>query len=723
MSEDTVIIEVDGERVEARKGQMIIEATDAVGTYVPRFCYHEKLSIAANCRMCLVEVEKAPKPLPACATPVADGMKVFTKSPYAIAAQKATMEFLLINHPLDCPICDQGGECELQDIAVGYGRDVSRYNDGKRVVKDKNIGPLVSTDMTRCIHCTRCVRFGMEITGIPQLGTTERGERMQIGTFIEQSIDHELSANIIDLCPVGALNNKPYRYSARAWEMTQRATVSPHDCVGSNLYAHVLRGTVKRIVPRENESINETWISDRDRFSYEAIYSEDRLQTPRIKEAGGWGEISWEDALKLVAEKLRAARAEKIGVLASPSATIEEAYLVSRIAEQLGTNNIDHRISRRDFSDEANDPLFPWLGCDIADIEQQEAIVVVGSNLRHEAPILAHRVRKAALAGAEVSFVNSTKHSYYFDVQKSLHGKGLVELLRGVAVAACGEALPGFLADVCRGVVVDSGHEQIAASLKNAERGLLLLGNVAFRHRAYSAVRALAAAIADATGAKLGYVSEGANSTGASLAGLLPHRGAGGAKRAVLGLNAGNMLDDPLDVLMLVNVEPDVDLLSVEESAGQVAAQAFTVALTPFVTDTMLYAADLLLPIGTFAETSGTYVNVAGTWQSFSGIANPVGESRPGWKVLRVIGNLVDASGFEYVTSEEVRDEIAARVSGIQPDNTYGGAQKIGKPNGEDAVDADIDVPIYSVDALVRRATALQLTSEAQRARDEGDPP
>jgi NADH-quinone oxidoreductase subunit G len=719
MSDDTVIIEVDGERVEARKGQMIIEATDAVGTYVPRFCYHEKLSIAANCRMCLVEVEKAPKPLPACATPVTDGMKVFTKSPYAIAAQKATMEFLLINHPLDCPICDQGGECELQDIAVGYGRDVSRYNDGKRVVKDKNIGPLVSTDMTRCIHCTRCVRFGQEIAGMPQLGTTERGERMQIGTYIAQSVDHELSANIIDLCPVGALNNKPYRYSARAWEMTQRETVSPHDCVGSNLYAHVLRGTVKRIVPRENESINETWISDRDRFSYEAIYSEDRLHTPQVKEAGAWREIGWEEALNLAAEKLRAAPADKVGMLASPSVTVEEAHLISRIAEHLGTNNIDHRITRRDFSDEANDPIYPWLGCDIADIEQQDAILVIGSNLRHEAPILAHRVRKAALAGAEVSFVNSTKFPYHFDVTKSLHGKGLVALLRGVAMAACGNALPDSIADICKGVAVDAGHERIAESLKNAEQSLLLLGNVGSRHRAYSAVRALAAAIAEATGAKLGHLSEGANSAGASLAGLLPHRGAGGTERAEPGLNAGNMLDDPLDVLMLVNVEPDADLLSVEGGAGQVAAQTFTVALTPFVTDTMLYATDLLLPIGTFAETSGTYANVAGTWQSFPGIANPLGEARPAWKILRVIGNLLDASGFEYVTSEEVRDEIAAKVSGARADNAYGGDKKIAKPNGADVPDEDLDMPLYSVDALVRRATALQLTAEAQRARDE----
>ena len=277
MSDDVVKLEVDGNEVEAKKGEMLIQVTDRVGAYVPRFCYHEKLSVAANCRMCLVEVEKAPKPLPACATPVGEGMKVFTRSPYAIAAQKATMEFLLINHPLDCPICDQGGECELQDLAMGYGRDVSRFVERKRVVKDKDIGPLVSTDMTRCIHCTRCIRFGEEITGRPELGTTDRGEEMKVGTYIEKSIDHEMSANIIDLCPVGALNNKPYRYSARAWEMQQRSTVSGHDCVGSNLHAHVLRGTLKRIVPRANEAINETWIADRDRFSYEGVYSDDRL--------------------------------------------------------------------------------------------------------------------------------------------------------------------------------------------------------------------------------------------------------------------------------------------------------------------------------------------------------------------------------------------------------------------------------------------------------------
>ena len=717
MSDDTVTIEVDGKPVEAKKGEMVIQVTDRLGAYIPRFCYHEKLSIAANCRMCLVEVEKAPKPLPACATPVGEGMKVFTRSTKAIAAQKATMEFLLINHPLDCPICDQGGECELQDLAMGYGRDISRYNDGKRVVKDKDIGPLVSTDMTRCIHCTRCVRFGEEITGMPELGTTDRGENMKIGTYIEKSVDHELSANIIDLCPVGALNNKPYRYSARAWEMLQRATVSPHDCVGSNLYAHTLRGTIKRIVPRDNESINETWISDRDRFSYQGVYSPDRLNTPRIKESGNWRELDWEEALAKAAESLQAADASKIGMLASPSVTIEEAHLLVRLAEHLGTHNIDHRVARRDFSDQAGDPVYPWLGCEIADIEKQDAVFVVGSNLRREAPILAHRVRKAALAGAAVSFANSREHEYHFRIANSLSGAGLVELLAGVAVAAGIES--DAVRDLCEGVKATAAQEGIAKSLADADDALLLLGNVAGRHRAFSAVRTLAAAIAAATGAKLGYVSEGANSAGAYLAGLLPHRSAAAKARSKAGLNAATMLDQALDAVVLVNIEPDADIHATEDAVLKLSKQTFVIALTPFVSDTLLEAADLLLPIGTFAETSGTYVNVAGTWQSFAGVANPVGESRPAWKVLRVIGNLVDAKGFDYVSSEEVRDEIREIAGNTQPANDYTPQGRIAAPNGADSPASDIDVPLYSVDPLVRRAQALQLTPEARRSRED----
>jgi len=687
MSDDIVNIEVDGKPVEARKGQMIIHVTDQVGAYIPRFCYHDKLSIAANCRMCLVEVEKAPKPLPACATPVGEGMKIFTRSAKAIAAQKATMEFLLINHPLDCPICDQGGECELQDLAMGYGRDVSRYNDGKRVVKDKDIGPLVSTDMTRCIHCTRCVRFGEEITGRPQLGTTERGEHMQIGTYVEQSVDHELSANIIDLCPVGALNNKPYRYSARAWEMVQRRTISPHDCVGSNMYAHVLRGTVKRIVPRDNESINETWLADRDRFSYEAIYSADRLRVPRIREGGEWRDLDWEEALSIAAARLKEA-GEKTGLIASPSSTVEEGHLLACIAGHLGSPHIDHRIERRDFSDQEEDPAFPWLGCAIADIEKHDAIFVIGSNLRAEAPILAHRVRKAALAGASVNFASSVVHEYFFDVDNYLSGAGLIELLSG------------------------QGIKPVAAKLKKADRALVLLGNIAARHEAFSSVRALAAGIAESANATLGTLSAGANSAGLSLAGVLPGNG---------GLNAKSMLDEPLGVVMLLNVEPDVDLLATDDAVGKLARQDFVVALTPFTSAALLESADLLLPVGTFAETSGTCVNVAGTWQSFAGVANPVGEARPAWKVLRVLGNLVDAPGFDYVVSEDVRDELLSRLGEITPDSRHGSKVKAGKANGEDAPSAEIDRPIYAIDALVRRAPALQLTPAAKRVAAGGD--
>jgi len=722
MSDDIVNIEVDGKPVEVRKGQMIIEATDKVGAYIPRFCYHEKLSIAANCRMCLVEVEKAPKPLPACATPVGEGMKIFTRSPYAIAAQKATMEFLLINHPLDCPICDQGGECELQDLAMGYGRDVSRYNDGKRVVKDKDIGPLVSTDMTRCIHCTRCIRFGEEISGKQQLGTTERGEHMQVGTYIEQSIDHEMSANIIDLCPVGALNNKPYRYSARAWEMVQRATVSPHDCVGSNMHAHVLRGTVKRVVPKANEGINETWLADRDRFSYEAIYSDDRLRRPQMKVDGEWREIDWEEALSCVAETLKQTDADKIGVLASPSVTVEEAHLLVRIADHLGANNLDHRISRRDFSDQENDPVFPWLGCDISEIESQDAIFVVGSNIRSEAPILAHRLRKAALAGANISFANSQSHEYFFDILEQLSGSGLVELLSGVAVAAAdGQALPSHVAGLCKGISASKQQSTIAASLRKADAGLLLLGNIATSHRAQSAVRALAACIADLTGVGLGNISAGANAAGAHLAGLLPHREQGGKSRDVKGFDAASMLDQNLDAVVLVNIEPDLDLLASDEAVAKLADCKFAVALTSYTSDSLLEAADLLLPIGTFAESSGTYVNVAGTWQSFSGVATPVGESRPAWKVLRVLGNLLDMADFDFVTSEDVLDEFKEQLGDVPPDNSYSRSGKIAKPNGADAPAGDIDTPIYSIDGIVRRATALQLTDEARRATDEGD--
>ena len=711
MSDDIVNIEVDGKPVKARRGQMVIEVTDNISAYVPRFCYHGKLSIAANCRMCLVDIEGAPKPIPACAQPINEGMKIFTKSPRAIAAQKATMEFLLINHPLDCPICDQGGECELQDLAMGYGRDISRYNDGKRVVKDKDIGPLVSTDMTRCIHCTRCVRFGEEIQGNPQLGTVGRGEDVKISTYVEQNINHELSANIIDLCPVGALNNKPYRYSARAWEMTQHATVSPHDCAGSNLYAHVLRGTIKRIVPRDNESINETWISDRDRFSYEAIYSSDRLITPRIKDGGVWRDIEWSNALTHTADVLSSADSKKIGMISSSASTVEESYLLSKLAQHLDTANIDHRVNRRDTSDQDSDPVFESLGTDIAAIEKQDAILVVGSNIRSEAPILAHRIRKAAVNGAKVSFANAKEYEYFFDVADYVSGLGLVELLSGIAVAA--NVKSDAVSVLCAGVKANDAQSRIANSLKDADDAMVLLGCIAGNHAAYSAVRALAAAIANETGATIGFVTSGPNASGASLAGVLPHREVGGAKREKPGMTVAAMLSNELEALVLVNVEPDADIHATTDVVAKMVEHRFVVALTPFISEALLESADLLLPIGTFAETSGTYINAAGTWQSFSGVASPVGKSRPCWKVLRVLGNLMDAEKFNHITSEEVLDEFKSAVGNADAGGYSMGGQ-LAKPNGEDSPADEIDTPLYSIDGLVRRANALQKTLSAK---------
>jgi NADH-quinone oxidoreductase subunit G len=722
MSDDVVNIEVDGKPAEACKGQMIMEVTDRIGAYIPRFCYHEKLSIAANCRMCLVEVENAPKPMPACATPVGEGMKVFTRSPAAISAQKATMEFLLINHPLDCPICDQGGECELQDLALGYGRDVSRYNERKRVVKDKDLGPLVSTDMTRCIHCTRCVRFSQEIQGLQELGTIGRAEDMKISMYIEKSVDHELSANIIDICPVGALNNKPYRYSARAWEMEQRQTVSPHDCVGSNMYVHVLRGTIKRIVPRQNEEINETWLSDRDRFGFEGIYSNDRLLGPRIRKDGEWRDIAWEDALEILAEKLQAANADQTAILASPGATLEECHLLARLAEHLGTANIDYRVRQRDFTDQDNDPVFPWLGCGIAELEASDAILVVGSNLRKEAPIIAHRVRKAALAGSKVSFVNNDPYEYHFTVEENIHDGGLVAQLAGVAVAATGRKNPPkSIADIVKGVKANDSQKRIAATLADAEQAHIVLGLIAGRHRASSALRALAAAISELTGATFGVLSEGSNSAGASLAGVLPHRSAGGSARETAGRNAAAMLDESLDAVLLYGLDPEHDVYCTDDVLTKLSRQKYVAALTSYNSDALQDAADMLLPIGTFAESAGTFVNCEGRWQSFKGVAHPLGEARPGWKVLRVLGNLLNADNFDYQTSEEIRDELSGLLGDIKPDNQYAGKKTIASVNGADDADAQIDIPIYSTDAVVRRATALQLTPEARRNAGGGD--
>jgi NADH-quinone oxidoreductase subunit G len=722
MSEDVVNIEVNGQPVKAKKGQMIIQVTDLAGAYVPRFCYHEKLTIAANCRMCLVEVEKAPKPLPACATPVAEGMKVYTHSPKAIGAQRATMEFLLINHPLDCPICDQGGECELQDLAMGYGRDVSRFSERKRVVQDTNLGPLVSSDMTRCIQCTRCIRFTSEIAGLQELATSGRSETMQVGTWIEKSIDHELSGNIIDLCPVGALNSKPFRYQGRAWEMTQLELVSPHDTVGTNLYGHVRAGRLMRVVPRPNESVNETWIADRDRFSYEGVYAEDRVLTPMLRIGGELKAVDWETALEAAAKGLtqtiERCGAGRVGVLAAPTSTTEELYLLGRLARALGVANLDHRLRQQDFRDQDADPLYPGLGVKIAELERLNAALIVGSHLRHEAPLIAHRLRKAALQhAAKLAFLNPAAFPVQFPVTQNLAvaPDAMRAQLAAIAAAAAeqlGRPVPDALAGT-PGAAPQDSHRAIAAALASGEQRLVLLGALASRHPDFAGLRRVAGALCDLSGATLGYLADGGNAAGAALAGCLPHREAGGRAAPAVGLDARAMLESRLDAYVLfggIEVEEDCVASTAATALGQAK---FVVALSPFLPASLRSHAHVVLPIGTFAETSGTFVSGEGRWQSFRGAAQPVGDARPGWKVLRVLGNLTKLSGFEYNSSEEVLAELRHAFESTDLDTRYVGTHRLASAP---PVGPLIDVPIYRVDALVRRAPALQATRDGRAA-------
>jgi NADH-quinone oxidoreductase subunit G len=716
MADDTVNIEVNGVPLKARKGQMIMQVTDPADIYIPRFCYHDKLTIAANCRMCLVEVEKAPKPLPACATPVTEGMKVFTKSPKAVAAQRATMEFLLINHPLDCPICDQGGECELQDLALGFGRDISRFSERKRVVKDKNLGPLISTDMTRCIHCTRCVRFGAEIQGYPQMGATGRGEHMEIGTYIEHSVDHELSANIIDLCPVGALNNKPFRYHGRAWEMTQAALISPHDAFGTNLYAHVLRGKLMRMVPRENEEINETWIADRDRFGFEGMYSGERVSQPMLRIAGALQGVDWEVALTAAAEGLQksaAANPAATGFLASPMSTVEELYLLAQVARGLGCANIDHRLRQLDFRAQENEAPYPHLGLKIADVERLEGVLIVGADLRREMPMLAHRIRKAAVkGGAQVAFLNPRRFELMFPVAGYVTAEtDMVGELTALVHAAAGAAGRPVPAGVGTATVSDA-HRTLIGALSHGARHAVILGTLAQRHPAYAQLKALSLALADLCGASLGCITEGANAAGAYLAGAVPHRNPGGAPIATTGLTARQMLDAPLKAYVLFGgIDPANDL-GVDSSA--LASAELVVAVTTHLPESLRGIVHVVLPIGSFAETSGTYVNAEGRWQSWAGAAKLPGESRPGWKVLRVLANLLGVHGVDYDSSDEIRDALKSlcgkRIEAAR-------ATPAAMPNGQVPTGSWVDIPPYQSDVLVRGSEALQKTKDGRMTR------
>jgi len=709
MAEDqTITIEVDGQQLSAKPGQMLIEVTDAAGITVPRFCYHKKLSIAANCRMCLVEVEKAPKPLPACATPVMDGMKVFTRSPLAREAQQGTMEFLLINHPLDCPICDQGGECELQDVAMGYGGDVSRFSERKRVIRDEDIGPLIATEMTRCIHCTRCVRFGGEIAGLRELGATGRGEHMRIGVFVEHSMSSELSGNVIDLCPVGALTAKPSRFEARAWELSQHEGISPHDGVGANLYMHVRRNDVMRAVPRENEAVNETWISDRDRFGCEGLRSEDRLTQPMLRQDGQLQPTDWQSALRAAADALKAA-GKQLGTLVSPSASLEECYLSQKLSRGLGSSHIDHRLRQGDFRDRLADPVLPGLGQSFASLSDNDATLLVGSWLRKDQPLLNHRLRQSVLNGGVVMAINPVAYDFNYELAEQIVAapSGLVQALAGVA-AALGADTAGV------SVNPDAAAQAIADRLKAAELGSVLLGVFAHAHPDFSLLRRLAANIAAAADVSLGLLPDGGNTTGAWLAGAVPHRGPAGEGIAEPGLDATGILAGNCKTLLLLGVEPEFDTANPALMQAALQGADKVIALTAFKSPWLEAHADILLPIGSLGESGGSQINFQGDRQVFTGVVNPPGEARPAWKVLRVLGNLVDLEGFEYQGPDEVRDELLALAGDQMPANALGSSESLTiELDRQPGIERIGGVTIYSVDALVRRAGALQRTPDA----------
>ena len=698
-----VEIEIDGKKVEVPEGSMVMHAADKAGTYIPHFCYHKKLSIAANCRMCLVDVEKAPKAVPACATPVTQGMIVRTKSDKAIKAQQSVMEFLLINHPLDCPICDQGGECQLQDLAVGYGKSSSRYEEEKRVVFHKDVGPLISMEeMTRCIHCTRCVRFGQEIAGVMELGMSNRGEHAEIETFLGQSVDSELSGNMIDICPVGALTSKPFRYSARTWELSRRKSISPHDSTGANLIVQVKNNKVMRVVPLENEAVNECWIADRDRFSYEALNGDQRLTKPMLKQGGEWTEVDWQTALEYVANGLNQVKAQYgaggIGALVSPHSTLEELYLAASLMRGLGSENIDHRLRHQDFSPSEG---VRWLGMPIAALSDLQSVLVVGSNLRKDHPLFAQRIRQSARAGCAVTAITS---------EALLANEGAWAMPLRATVVAEPDEWAQALADVAAAVAAEKGvatpfegqstdnAKALAKALLAGERKAILLGNAAAHHPGGSTLLALCQWIGEQTGATVGFLTEAANTVGAQVVNALPGSG---------GLNAGQMLAGGLRAALLLNCEPGADSAPADLSACEMV-----VTLSPFKAN--MDISDVLLPIAPFTETSGSFVNAEGRVQSFHAVVRPLGDTRPGWKVLRVLGDLLGLQQPAYETSPEVLAQaLGAGVTDRVPENRL---------SNRTSARADVRahagwvpyVGIYQIDGIVRRAPSLQLTADAR---------
>jgi len=698
-------IQLDGKKVDVIEGSTIMHAAEKAGTYIPHFCYHKKLSIAANCRMCLVDVEKAPKPMPACATPVTQGMLVHTKNDKAIKAQKGVMEFLLINHPLDCPICDQGGECQLQDLAVGYGSSGSRYEEEKRVVAYKDVGPLVSMqEMNRCIHCTRCVRFGQEVAGVMELGMSHRGEHAEIETFVGMSVDSELSGNMIDICPVGALTSKPFRYSARTWELSRRKSISPHDSTGSNLIVQVKANKVMRVVPLENEEVNECWIADRDRFSYEALNSDERLTSPMLKQGGEWKAVDWQTALEYVANGLKQIKADhgadSIGTLASPHSTLEELYLAAALMRGIGSDSIDYRLRHAEFAPVKG---VRWLGASIASLSTLQRVLVVGSNLRKDHPLFAQRIRQAARKGCAVNTINSTAElatpdAWAMPVANAvLTGYGL--WAQSLADVASAIALEKGIAAPAAGQTTDAA-KAISKSLLGGERKAILLGNAAAHHANASSLLALANWIGAQTGASVGYLTEAANTVGAQIAGAMPQG---------KGFNAGQMLSGQLKAVVLLNTEPEFDSAPGAKAKASLNTAHMVVTLSPFKAN--MSFSDVLLPIAPFTETSGTFVNAEGRVQSFHAVVKPLADARPAWKVLRVLANLLGLPGFDFDSSQDVLkavpglDVVADRLS-----NATDAAIQLTTANQVDPAVA----AIYQLDSLVRRATSLQLTADAR---------
>lgn len=705
-------IEIDGRPLHVAQNTTIIEAADKAGIYIPRFCYHKKLSIAANCRMCLVEVEKSGKPLPACATPVTAGMKVFTASAKAKEAQRSVMEFLLINHPLDCPICDQGGECELQDLSLGYGQSISRFTEGKRSVKDDNLGSLIATEMTRCIQCTRCVRFGQEVAGIKELGTLNRGENLQISTYIEHSLESELSGNIIDLCPVGALTSKPFRFSARAWELQQSASIAPHDCLGSNIYLHTRRGQVMRAVPRENESINETWLSDRDRYSYLGIHSPDRITKPHIKENGQWFIVDWETALEKTVQGfkkvLQKEGPQAMGALASPSSTTEEFYLLQKLWRGLGSSHIDHRLHQTDTSDQDNMGLYP-PGIALPELEEQDFILLVGSNIRREQPLASNRCRKAQLAGTKIASINCLDLEFPFQqtIKIITTPNDLVTVLAGVAKALMSKSLSSSWASI----KIKKQQKTLATQLKKSKKSVIILGAIAQNHPQAALIRQFCQWIAEQSGARCVYMTEGANSAGAWLAGAVPHRLAKGVAVSEPGLSAQAMFNAMLKAYLFVNVEPPLDCANPLHVTRALKQADWVVALSAFKSKSLLEHAHVILPMTSFAETEGSYINLAGDWQTFTPTISPLGEAKPGWEILQTLGNLFELPDFNSASHSFIYDELHTVLR--EEETTT--AIKADLPQLTDLKQIPssklmrlTEWPLYRSDSLVRRSQALQ---------------